>query len=102
MKLANYFATTNSFKQQWSIVLWNLSIQPLHWGWPRGIKRLNTLLSIVRVGNYIEIRNGYYAPFNDKNQRIAMKENGYINVYENLLPNESKDLFIKREVKNMI
>ena len=39
----------------------------------------------VRVGNYIEIRNGYYASFNDKNQRIAMKENGYINVYENLL-----------------
>ena len=50
----------------------------------------------VRVGNYIEIRNGYYAPFNDKNQRIVMKENGYINVYENLLPNESKDLFVKR------
>ena len=25
-----------------------------------------------------------------------MKENGYINVYKNLLPNKSKDLFVKR------
>lgn len=38
----------------------------------------------IRKGNYLKVDDRFLAPFNNQNQRMAMKENGTINVYWNL------------------
>ena len=38
----------------------------------------------IRKGNYLKVDDRCVAPFNNQNQRMAMKENGSINVYWNL------------------
>ena len=44
----------------------------------------------VRKGNYVKVNDKYMAPFNEQEQRIAMRNNSSINVYWILSPKMKK------------
>lgn len=41
-------------------------------------------LKKVRKGNYVKVNDKYMAPFNEQEQRIAMRNNSSINIYWSL------------------